>query len=39
MQTSLFEKGNSNLLPDQGEAFFYPALFSKTESEAYMDNL
>ena len=39
MQTSLFEQGQMNLLPFDGEVLFYPTLFSKKESDNYLQTL
>jgi len=39
MQTSLFEQGQMNLLPYDGEVLFYPTLFSIKESDNYLQTL
>ena len=39
MQTSLFENEQRNLLPCDGEVLIYPALFSKEESDHYLEVL
>ncbi len=38
MLNDLFDP-NENLLPHKGEAYFYPAFFDKTESDALFQNL
>ncbi|WP_111672279.1 alpha-ketoglutarate-dependent dioxygenase AlkB family protein [Algoriphagus litoralis] len=39
MQQSIFNSNESNLLPFQGEAIFYPEFFSKNASDHYFDFL
>lgn len=39
MQQSIFAPDNSNLLPFQGETYFYPDFFSKEHSDQYQKRL
>lgn len=39
MQATLFDNGNNNILPFNGEVFSYPAFFTKAESDMYLQTL
>ncbi len=39
MQATLFDNSSNNILPFNGEVFFYPAFFTKDESDMYLQTL